>query len=61
MLAFRTNSFPLITDKCRDKIRATINETFKNFYPEKILTFINNTAELLFIERIKLNFETCFI
>lgn len=40
-------------DKCRDKIRTTINETFKEFYPEKILIFINNTVELLFIERIK--------
>ena len=46
-------------DKCREKIRTTINETFKNFYPDKILTFINNTTELLFIERIK-NMDRCY-
>jgi hypothetical protein len=40
-------------DKTRDSIRETINKTFSTYYPEKILTEINSTVELLFLERMR--------
>ena len=41
------------SEKERAKIADTISETFGTYYPEKILTFINSTVTLLFIERMK--------
>ena len=41
------------TEKTRAKIAEQIDETFATYYPEKILTFINSTVTLLFIERMK--------
>lgn len=41
------------SEKVRDEIRETIDETFQTYYPEKILTFINSTVKLLFLERIR--------
>ena len=40
-------------DKMRNQIKQTIHDTFETYYPEKILTFIDSTVTLLFIERIK--------
>ena len=41
------------TEKERESIRTTINDTFETYYPEKILTFINSTVQLLFLERMR--------
>lgn len=40
-------------DKCRESIKNTINDTFMSYYPEKILKFVNDTVNLLFLERMK--------
>lgn len=40
-------------NKLRQEIKDVIRETFATYYPEKILTFITTSIELLFLERIK--------
>lgn len=40
-------------DDCRESIKQTINDTFMSYYPEKILTFVNDTVKLLFLERMR--------
>ena len=41
------------SDKVRDEIKQVIADTFQTYYPEKILTFINSTVQILFLERIR--------
>ena len=41
------------TPKERQLIKDTIAETFATYYPEKILTFVTSTVDLLFLERMK--------
>lgn len=40
-------------NKVREEIKKTIHDTFETFFPDKILTFICSSVELLFLERIK--------
>lgn len=41
------------SDKTREEIKQVIHDTFQTYYPEKILTFIDSTVQILFLERIR--------
>lgn len=41
------------TPKERQHIKDVMKETFSTYYPEKILTYLTSTTELLFLERMR--------